>query len=356
MLSLKNLLINTTHSYNVVINRNIINMLDSHIKSICNAKKITIITDSNVAPLYLDKLLYCLENSDYEVNKIIIPAGESSKNISVLEKIYLELSKSYISKSDLLISLGGGVVTDLCGFVASTYLRGIKCIHIPTSLIAQVDAAIGGKTAVNLSTGKNLVGSFYQPSSVLIDPEFLSTLPTSELSSGMAEVIKYALIKNKDLFDKIYAYSGNILNNKFIDDVIFECVKIKKELVERDEFDGKERMLLNFGHTIGHAIEKYFNYSKYSHGQAVSLGMLEIIKLGTKIKITNPACLKKALNILQKYNLPTELNVPLNELFDLILLDKKNIDGKLNLVFIKDIGSSCVKSFYKNEIKNLFWR
>ena len=276
---MKNLLINASHSYNVVINRNIITMLYPHIKSICNAKKVTIITDSNVALLYLDKVLHCLENSDYEVNKIIIPAGESSKNISVLENIYLELSKSYISKSDLLISLGGGVVTDLCGFVASTYLRGIKCIHIPTSLIAQVDAAIGGKTAVNLSTGKNLVGSFYQPSSVLIDPELLATLPASEISSGMAEVIKYALIKNKTLFDKLYDYSGNVLSNKFIDDVIFECVKIKKELVERDEFDGKERMLLNFGHTIGHAVEKYFNYSKYSHGQAVSLGMLEIIKM-----------------------------------------------------------------------------
>lgn len=356
MLLLKNLVINTSSSYNVIIKHNITDILNSKIKSVSDANKITIITDSNVASLYLDKIADCIKSTGFTVNSIVIPAGESSKNISVLEDIYTELSKNYISKSDLLVSLGGGVITDICGFVSSTYLRGIKCIHIPTTLIAQVDAAIGGKTAVNLSTGKNLVGTFYQPESVLIDPEFLATLSSAELSCGMAEIIKYALIKNKNLFDKLYNYSGDILNEKFIDGVILDCIKIKKDLIEHDEFDKNERMLLNFGHTIGHAIEKYFNYSTYSHGQAISIGMLEIIKLGEKLNITSPSCFSKASNVLKKYNLPTSLNVALNDLFDLILLDKKNINGKLNLVFIENIGNSCIKSYSKNDIKNLFWR
>lgn len=356
MLSLKNLLIKASSSYNVIIKRGIISILLNQINLVCNAKKIAIITDSNVASLHLDNILSCISDAGFSVNTVIIPAGEQSKNISTVEKICVELSKNYISKSDLLISLGGGVVSDICGFVASTYLRGVKCIHIPTTLIAQVDASIGGKTAVNLSTGKNSIGTFYHPASVLIDPEFLSTLPASEISCGMAEVIKYALIKNKDLFDTLYNYSDNILNESFIDNVIFDCVKIKKNFIEHDEFDENERMLLNFGHTIGHAIEKYFNYSKYSHGQAISIGMLEIIKLGETIGITKSSCFNKVLHILQKYDLPTDLNIPLNQLIDFILLDKKNIDDKLNLVLIKDIGDSYVKSFDTKEIKYLLRR
>lgn len=354
MLSLKKLVVNTSQSYNVIIKRDIINILSSHINSICTPKNISIITDSNVAKLYLDPVLYHLKNAGFKVNSIIIPAGESSKSISTLEKIYLELSQGHISKSDLIISLGGGMVSDITGFAASTFLRGIHCMHIPTSLIAQVDASIGGKTAINLSSGKNLVGAFYQPISVLIDPNFLTTLPKKEISCGMAEVIKYSLIRNKALFDKLSNYSGNILEENFIDDIIFQCIKIKKDIVEHDERDKNERMILNFGHTIGHAIEKYFNYSRYSHGHAIALGMLEIIKLGEKLKLTEKSCYPKTLNILRKYNLPTSLDISLNELFDFIVLDKKNINNKLNLVFIKDVGKSFIKAFSKDEIKNIF--
>lgn len=338
-----NLSIDLIHSnYDIVIQKGIINTLAHEIKSLFKGKKIFIITDKNVDKFYGNLVLNNLINSGYDVKKMVLKPGEETKNFSTLPLVYDELLNFKFTRSDLIITLGGGVIGDLGGFVASTYLRGVAFVQCPTTLLAQVDSSVGGKVGVDLDKGKNLVGSFYHPKKVVIDPEVLNTLSDRVFNDGMAEVIKYGCIRDKEFLGNLINYSNKkeVMHN--IEYIIHNCCKIKKEIVEKDEKDMGQRMLLNFGHTIGHAIEQYFNYTKYTHGEAVAIGMYEITKLSEELGITKIGTKEIIKDILIKYNLPYELTIDINELIETMKLDKKNLENNINLIFLKEIGESLI--------------
>ena len=327
-------------SYSIIIEKGLINRVSEEIRKVYKGKKIFIITDDNVNKYYGDKISNELKGSDFEVKLLSLKPGEETKNFNTLPIVYNELLDFNLTRSDLIIALGGGVIGDLAGFVASTYLRGVDFVQIPTSLLAQVDSSVGGKVAVDLDRGKNLVGSFYHPKCVLIDPEVLNTLEDRFFIDGMAEVIKYGCIKDKEFFDYLEKMENNkqLINNMEV--VIHKCCDIKRQVVENDEKDKGERMLLNFGHTLGHAIEQYYNYTKYSHGEGVAIGMYVISKISEEKGLTKKGTSQRIKDILVKYNLPYELDVKIEETLEAINLDKKKLGNDLNVIILKEIGSS----------------
>ena len=293
------------HKTPIYIEKNILKHANEKIKEIFKGKKIMIISDDQVYPLYGDDLTLNLEK-DFKVHHVVVPHGEKSKRFDMLPTLYKACLDFKLTRTDLIIALGGGVIGDMAGFVASSYLRGVKLVQIPTSLLAQVDSSVGGKVAVDLPEGKNLVGAFYHPSMVLIDPCTLKTLDPHFISDGMGEVIKYGCIKDKKLFDQLNSYQNFEELYEFIDEIIYNCVNIKREVVEKDQFDFGDRLLLNFGHTYAHAIEQYYHYEKYSHGEAVGIGMYQITKLAESLDLTKTESSMQIKEILQKYNLPYE--------------------------------------------------
>ena len=244
----------------------------------------------------------------------------------------------------MIIAFGGGVVGDVAGFAASTYLRGIPYIQVPTTLLSQVDSSIGGKVAVNLNVGKNLVGSFYQPRLVLIDTKVLDTLPDRYIKDGMAEVIKYACIEDEEFFDFLNNLDVSNLSSN-IEDIVYKCCNVKKLYVEEDEKDTDIRMKLNFGHTIGHAIEKYFDYKKYTHGEAVAMGMYNITVNSEESGYTKEGTSEKIKGILIRFGLEYSLPEMDREILEqTIKNDKKNLSNKLNLIYLKKIGEANIVS------------
>lgn len=270
------------NSYPIYIENNILNNAGAYISSCFSGKKIMIISDDNVFPLYGEQLKTSLY--DYEVHELVLPHGEPTKAFGTLPTLYNALLKQKFSRSDLIIALGGGVIGDLAGFAAASYLRGIRLVQIPTSLLAQVDSSVGGKVAVDLPQGKNLVGAFYHPKLVLIDPQVLHTLPSHFIMDGMGEVIKYGCIKDAALFETLKTRGSFDNLQDILADIIYRCVDIKRQVVEQDQFDTGERMLLNFGHTLAHTIEQHFHYERESHGEAVGIGMYQITKIAEEKK------------------------------------------------------------------------
>ncbi len=328
------------NSYPIFIENGIIKKSGEHISQIFSGQKIMIVSDDNVFPLYGQQVMDSLK--DYECHSLVLPHGEPTKNFQSLPKIYTAMLDAKLTRSDLVIALGGGVIGDLAGFAAASYLRGIKLVQIPTSLLAQVDSSVGGKVAVDLPQGKNLVGAFYQPKMVLIDPDVLNTLPEHFIKDGMGEVIKYGCIKDGSLFDRLCAHSSFEDLKPELPEIIARCVDIKRIVVEADQFDTGERMLLNFGHTLAHTIEQYYNYERESHGEAVGIGMYQITLMAEEKGLTGSGCadqIKKALDI---YVLPSSCGLPVTDLTKAITLDKKNLNGKLNVVLLKELGSSYV--------------
>ena len=331
-------------SYPIIIKKGLIDEINLEIKKVYKGAKIFILTDKNVDSHYGNKVKSCLTNAGYEVKLMALEPGEETKAFSTLPSIYNELLDFKLTRSDLIITLGGGVIGDLGGFVASTFLRGVDFVQMPTSLLAQVDSSVGGKVAVDLERGKNLVGSFYHPKLVLIDPNVLETLSERFFIDGMAEVIKYGCIKDREFF-----YFLKSLKNKeevmhSIEAIIHKCCFIKKCVVENDEKDTGERMLLNFGHTLGHAIETYYNFKKFTHGEAVAIGMYEISKLAENKGLTEKGVAQDIKEILVQYGLPFEVEINDNAaISDTIALDKKNIDNVLKVVLLKNIGESYLE-------------
>lgn len=326
-------------SYPIYIERGILYKIGDYVKRIFSGKKIFIISDDRVHAFYGEKTKSQLMRA-YKCSCYIIPHGEQSKNFQMLSGIYSELLKAGITRSDLIIALGGGVVGDLAGFAAATYLRGIPFIQIPTSLLAQVDSSIGGKVGVDLPEGKNLVGAFYQPKMVLIDPNVLETLPKRYLKDGMGEVIKYGCIKDRELFS-LLEQCGSYENLKeHMTTVIYRCVNIKRNVVEKDQFDKGERMLLNFGHTLAHAIEQYCHYTRESHGEAVAEGMYQITKISEEKGFTKEGTTEAVGRMLKMYGLPLKADIPMENLISAITRDKKNFKNILNLILLKEIGES----------------
>ena len=254
-------------TYNIEIAAGLLDQIGAKARVLSQAVKAAIISDSNVDPLYGERLERSLAASGFEVTRIVFAAGEQSKNLTVLGQVYDELARAGLTRSDLILTLGGGVPGDLGGFAAATFLRGIDFIQVPTSLLAQIDSSVGGKVAIDLPSGKNLAGSFYQPKAVFIDPDLLKTLPLRFLHDGLAEAIKYGCIRDAGLFAQIAAVKSDQELLEQADIIIETCCNIKARIVEKDEFDTGERMLLNFGHTIGHAIEKCCGFTTYTHGE-----------------------------------------------------------------------------------------
>ncbi len=316
----------------ILIGRGLLTEAAAQCAAVFSPSRVHIVTDSHVAPLYLKQL-----KSQFElpVSYTVIPAGEEHKRLSTVEIIYHDLLRSGMTRKDLIIALGGGVTGDITGFTAATFLRGVALCQIPTTLLAQVDSSVGGKTGVDLPEGKNLVGAFYQPRLVLIDPDVLSTLPDRVFAEGMGEVIKYGCISNPAILDMSAAadYKENI------EDIIYECVKIKRDVVAVDEHDTGLRMILNFGHTIGHAAEKLGNYVDLAHGEAVAVGMVAAMRLSNRLgaPVDHVPMLTAAL---QNAGLPTELNYDREDIFRALLSDKKKMGGTINFILVRELGKA----------------
>ena len=340
--------VNTSAPYDILIERGVINNAGQYIKNVTNAKKAFLITDTNVEKFYAEKVLTSLKNSGFDTDIFVYEAGEKRKTLSTISEMYSRMADFNMSRKDIVVALGGGVCGDMAGFAAATYMRGINFVQIPTSLLAQVDSSVGGKTGVDIAQGKNLVGAFLQPILVLIDPDTLSTLPEYYINDGMAEVIKYGCIKDSGLFKTLE--NENALD--IIDDVIERCVSIKRDVVSRDEKESGERMLLNFGHTLGHSLEKIYSFDGLSHGQAVAIGMVMITAASEKADITENGSTERIINLCKKYNLPVSDTADIKEIVKFCANDKKAGGGSVNLVLLKKIGESFIRKTPLGELEN----
>ncbi len=313
-------------------------------------KDIAIITNEVVAPLYLNEISDLFSNRN--VIEYILPDGEQEKKLKTVHKIIDRLMEAGFGRDSTLIALGGGVVGDITGFTASIFMRGINFIQIPTTLLAQVDASVGGKTAVNHKSGKNLIGSFYQPQCVICDSIFLATLEATEISAGLAETIKYGLIFDSEFFQWLQKNMQQILSNDraAVDYVIQRSCAIKAEIVAQDEKEQSVRALLNFGHTFGHAIEKLTGYGNWTHGDAVAVGMVLAARLSENMSLITPEDVQNIEEILTAANLPISLpNIDPAELLAAMQSDKKVKDRNIQLVLLKNIGEAFLTADYSQE-------
>lgn len=312
--------------------------------------KILIITDDIVWSIYKNKIKNIFKNFSIKVFKYVLKNGETQKNLDTVYNIYQVLAENNFIKTDYIVAFGGGVVGDIAGFVASTYMRSLNLINIPTTLLSQVDSSIGGKNGINLEAGKNLVGTIYNPQIIISDISFLKTLEKRQFFSGVAEIIKYCFIKDKALKDLIY----NINNFNNLEEIVFRCINIKKQIVERDMFDRGERQILNFGHTIGHAIESIKNYQDILHGEAVSLGMLLITKIAIKNNLSSREIYNDLYKLLDRFNLPTKINIGPEKILNKIILDKKSSKNNISFIIVQDYEKVIKYELSKKDILNFF--
>lgn len=323
--------VKASKEYPVVISDN----LDALSSFSFEGDKVAIITDDNVESLYPEYL-----NEHFvgkEIKTYVVKAGEDSKSASVYVDLLNRLAKDGFSRKDLIVAFGGGVVGDLSGFVASTFMRGIKFISVPTTLLADVDSSVGGKTAINLDVGKNLCGTFYQPTAVFIDVELLKTLPEREVACGKGEIAKYALL------------TGELLSLDNLEECIAKCLNYKKDIVEKDEFEGGLRKLLNLGHTFGHAVEKYENYS-LSHGECVGIGLRYTLKISKLLFGLSKEKEKAVEDILDYYACPSK-NYPYDELLNIVKHDKKGSAKGVDMVLLDAELNPVVKNLSFEELK-----
>ena len=341
-------LFNTSHTvhvktgvpYDVIIQRGILSECGVPVKKILpKAQSCVIVSDSNVAPLYADTVKKSLEEAGYKVSINIFPAGEENKRLPAIVGMYEAFTQAELSRSDFAVALGGGVTGDMCGFAAATYLRGIPFVQIPTTVLSQNDSSVGGKTGIDLDCGKNLVGSFHQPCLVLADADTLSTLPHRYVTDGFGEIIKHGCIKSADLFELIEEHGADINQ---IEELTARSVEIKAGVVERDEKESGERMLLNFGHTIGHAIEKCAHYTGIAHGEAVGIGMLVMARAGEAAGLSAIGTSGRIEAVLKKCGMPTGCDFSPEMICDASMLDKKRRGEYMNIVLLREIGNSFV--------------
>jgi 3-dehydroquinate synthase len=345
---MKSVRVNTkSKAYTVYIANDLLKSAGSLISKITGVSKAAIITDDIVGALYSKQLEISLKEAGFETIKYVFQNGESSKNTDNLVAILNFLAENRLSNQDMVFALGGGVVGDIAGFAAAIFMRGIKLVQIPTTLLAMVDSSVGGKTAVDLPFGKNLAGAFYQPELVICDTSTLSTLDNEQLSNGFSEILKYAFIRDFELLNRLK--SNKTLE---LDGIIESCVKIKRDIVELDECDKGIRNILNFGHTFGHSIEKCSNFT-ISHGKAVAVGMAIMTKAGVKSGICERHCYDALISILQMYNLPTESIYGAQELYNAAISDKKRKGDKITLIIPEKIGKCILKTVPLSEMRTL---
>ena len=345
---MKTVKVNASKAYEVKIASSLLSTLGTEVSAVTKVGTAAIISDSNVWPLYGEVAKKSLENAGFGVISYIFPAGESSKCATTYLSVLNFLAENHINRADCLIALGGGVVGDLTGFVAATYLRGISYIQVPTTLLAAVDSSVGGKTAIDLDCGKNLVGAFYQPKLVLCDTEALNTLPQDIFRDGCAEVIKYGILYDEALFAQL-ENSGLDFDREAI---IARCVELKRDVVAEDEFDTGSRMKLNLGHTLGHGVEASSHYS-ISHGKAVAIGTALISRTAAKYGICSQETCDRIQRILTQFGLPVSTDCNAQTLFDAALSDKKRSGGIVNLIIPEKIGSCIICPTPVEEVKAL---
>ena len=341
--------VNASKNYQIHIAPALIEKIGTYAAQIKNNCRIAIISDSNVWPLYVGKICASLSESGFSFIHYVMPAGEESKNGEQYFRILNFLAENEITRGDLLIALGGGVVGDMTGFVAATYLRGVAYIQVPTTLLAMVDSSVGGKTAIDLPAGKNLVGAFYQPAMVLCDISALDSLPNDIFIDGCAEVIKYAVLYDADLFEHLMQF-GLQFDKEY---VISRCVTLKRDVVEADEFDTGARQLLNLGHTVGHSIERNSNFT-ITHGKAVAIGMAIIAKASSKYGHCDLETYVQICDILKRFSLPCRTEFRADILADGALSDKKRFGQTVNLVLPKGIGECFLHKTPVSELKSFF--
>lgn len=344
---MKTITVSASKSYQILIGENLLQDLGNYILDIKKACKAAIISDSNVFPLYGETAVESLKTAGFSVVNYTFTAGEARKNADTYFSILNFLAQNQLTRSDLVIALGGGVVGDMTGFAAATYLRGISYIQIPTSLLAMVDSSVGGKTAIDLPAGKNLVGAFYQPSLVLCDVSVLATLPPETFRDGCAEVIKYGVLYDEALFAHLLTH-GLAFDRE---EVIAQCVALKRDVVMEDEFDTGARQKLNLGHTIGHGIEACSNFT-VSHGQAVAIGMAIVSKAAHEYGICSREAMESICDILKIFGLPTQAAFPSDQLFRCALSDKKRAGGYVNLILPVCIGNCIIHPMKVEELQS----
>jgi len=321
--------------------------LGEKLKKVGSSRVAIVISDGNVSRLYGDRVQEILKAAGFAVNSFVVPPGEESKSINTAIDIYNFLIKKRVERDDILIALGGGMIGDLAGFVAATYLRGIPWVQVPTSLVAMVDASIGGKVAVNHHEGKNLIGAFYQPNLVLADTQTLATLPKRELTSGWAEVVKYGLILDKEFFEFLESSAGRLikLEQDVVSKAIIRSASLKAQVVSQDEKERGQRIILNYGHTVAHGLEAATRYSHFLHGEAVAIGMMGAAKLSQKSGILPANVVKRQQSLLQKFGLPTTFSsTGLAEIAKAMEVDKKTRAKKIRWVLLEDIGKTAIRA------------
>ncbi len=335
-----------TSSYPIFIKRNLLDQVGVIAKKYLAGQLVALVTDDNVKKLYAERVAENVESAGFHVKILSVPAGESSKSLSVMENLFSDLIKAGFNRKSAVIALGGGVVGDLAGFLAATFMRGIQYVQIPTTLLAQTDSSVGGKVAVNHHLGKNLIGVFYQPDFVFIDPLVLRTLDKREINAGLGEVIKYGLIRDKELFEKLINSINSLQNLDYdlLEFVIARCCEIKAEIVEQDEKESGLRRILNYGHTIGHALEAATNFNFFRHGEAVILGMRAMNWLSHQEGLLTIDDYLKAQKLLEKIKIPDiSKNMSAEKILSKVYYDKKNIEGQLCVVLLNGIGNALVQ-------------
>lgn len=339
--------INTHKNYDVIIEDHVLSKAADYISQLRSCDKVCIVTDSNVNDIYGNFLEKELTVAGFKVYTFVFSPGEEFKNLKTFGQLLEFLAESHFTRSDMLIALGGGIVGDVCGYAAASYLRGISYIQIPTTLLSAVDSSVGGKTGINLSAGKNQCGAFWQPDMVICDPAFLLTLPPEEISCGMAEVIKYAAVLDNCFFDALLGNNSVLPFEK----IIGHCISLKAAIVEEDEYDNGKRQILNFGHTVGHAIEKCSHYT-FSHGASIAMGMLIVTKASYKIGLSPLDCSLPLEEIFKKYGLTYWHSYNSDDLFSAILQDKKRRGDTMNIVLLNEIGHGFIHPMNISELKD----
>lgn len=336
-----------TASYPITIESALRFQIKSRLAALgCN--RLAVVTDSTVWARHGDVMAEQLK--DCEIHVTVLPPGESSKSPENLMMLYRSWLSAGLTRKDLVLAFGGGVIGDLTGYAAATYLRGVPFIQVPTTLLSQVDSSIGGKVAVDLPEGKNLVGTFYHPQEVWIDPDYLSTLPDRILKDGMAEVVKAGCIADEALYRLLQATEGP-LDGAALHEIIRRSLTVKKYFVESDEKEQGLRKLLNFGHTIGHALEAYGQYSQWTHGEAVAMGMVWMTRCSEAAGLSRSGSAAALVQLLQKIGLPTESGVPLDALMTWLDRDKKKTSRGIELALMKHPGTSFIHEVPQNELK-----
>ncbi|MGK7950302.1 MAG: 3-dehydroquinate synthase [Xenococcaceae cyanobacterium] len=345
-----------SNSYQILISADSLGQLGKQMKELNLGKKVLLVSNPEIFAYYGQTCLKSLEEAGFETYTHLIPAGETHKNLQSIAQVYDTALANRLERSSTLVALGGGVIGDMTGFAAATWLRGVNFVQVPTSLLAMVDASIGGKTGVNHPQGKNLIGAFYQPKLVLIDPTVLKTLPEREFRAGMAEVIKYGVIWDADLFTKLEE-AENIdrfasIDRELLQTILVRSTQAKAEVVSQDEKEAGLRAILNYGHTIGHAVESLTNYQQFVHGEAVAIGMVAAGKIATAMGLWTETEAKRQEQLITKTKLPTNIPPELNmdDILETLKSDKKVKAGKVRFILPTQIGKVIITDKVTEEI------